>query len=142
MVSSLLVIIEGTVPADLVKKELAHLIPVKWDWVVQEHGTNTYIVPFPCQVELQRIVSIKRHRTDNNEGVMSFQEWNHEIKPKTRLQKVWVHVYGVPYEIRSFPTFEGSGFNPRCNTKGGHAIHEKDWCAQIVGGSTGCKQHS
>uniref|UniRef100_K3ZMC1 DUF4283 domain-containing protein n=1 Tax=Setaria italica TaxID=4555 RepID=K3ZMC1_SETIT len=25
-----------------------------------------------------------------------------EIKPKQKLQKVWVHVYGVPYEIRSF----------------------------------------
>ena len=43
-----------------------------------------------------------RPSTDNNEGVMLFEEWNNEIKPKQKLQKVWVHVYGVPYEIRSF----------------------------------------
>ncbi|KAJ1258874.1 hypothetical protein BS78_10G109100 [Paspalum vaginatum] len=95
-------IVEGSVPADLVKKELARAIPVKWDWVVREHGTNSYIVPFPCQVELQRMISMKRLRTDNNEGVMLFEEWNNEIKPKQRLQKVWVNVYGVPHEIRSF----------------------------------------
>jgi hypothetical protein len=40
------------VSADLVKKELTRFIPIKWDWVVHEHGPNTVIVSFPCQVEL------------------------------------------------------------------------------------------
>lgn len=100
--TALIKIVEGNLPADLVKTELARAIPVNWDWVVGEHGNNTYIVPFSCQVELQRMISMKRLRTDNNEGVMLFEEWNNEIKPKQKLQKVWVHVYGVPYEIRSF----------------------------------------
>jgi hypothetical protein len=48
------------------------------------------------------MISLKRLRIDNNEAVIAFEEWNNEIKPKQRLQKVWVHVYGVLYEIRSF----------------------------------------
>uniref|UniRef100_A0A0Q3QPG3 DUF4283 domain-containing protein n=1 Tax=Setaria italica TaxID=4555 RepID=A0A0Q3QPG3_SETIT len=83
--TALIKIIEGNVPAELVKSELARAVPIKWDWVVQEHGKNTFIVPYLCQVELQRMI-----------------KWNNEIKPKQKLQKVWVHVYGIPYEIRSF----------------------------------------
>jgi hypothetical protein len=33
---------------------------------------------------------------------MAYEKWNYEIKPKTKLHKVWVHVYGVPCEIWSF----------------------------------------
>lgn len=46
--------------------------------------------------------TIKRVPTDNNEAVMAFEEWSTKTKPKQQLQKVWVQVYGVPYEIRSF----------------------------------------
>ncbi|OEL18779.1 hypothetical protein BAE44_0020202 [Dichanthelium oligosanthes] len=67
---------------DLVKSELPWAIPIKLDLVVREHGNNTYIVPFPCQVELQKMISMKCLRTDNNEGVMLFEEWNNEIKLK------------------------------------------------------------
>jgi hypothetical protein len=33
--------------------------------------------PLPYPVELHKMVP-----TDNNEGVMAFEEWNQEIKPK------------------------------------------------------------
>lgn len=59
-------------------------------------------MPFASKVELDMLVAIKRIPTDNNEGVLFFEEWNSEIKPKRRLHRVWVKVYGVPHEIRSF----------------------------------------
>ncbi|XP_062193555.1 uncharacterized protein LOC133896950 [Phragmites australis] len=93
---------EGFIPAELIQSELARLIPVKWQWVVEEHGIGEYIVPFPCHVELQRMVAIKEIRTCNAEGVMVFEEWNQKIEPCQFLQHVWVNVYGVPFEIRSF----------------------------------------
>uniref|UniRef100_K3Y3C6 DUF4283 domain-containing protein n=1 Tax=Setaria italica TaxID=4555 RepID=K3Y3C6_SETIT len=96
--TALIKIIEGDVPADLVKSELARTILIKWDWVVQEHGKNTYIVPFLCQVELQRMISMRHLQTDINEGVMLFEKWNNEIKPKQNLQK-----------IRSFLPLRGVG---------------------------------
>ncbi|TVU29361.1 hypothetical protein EJB05_20925, partial [Eragrostis curvula] len=85
--TAMITIVEGEVSADLVKAELVRLIPVKWDWVVRPHGNNKYLVTFPCQVELQRMVAIKRIPTDNNEGVMAFEEWSQEIKPAKKLQK-------------------------------------------------------
>ena len=69
---------------------------------MREHGKDTFIVPFPSQVELQQIVAFKTVTTKNKEGVLEFDEWNHEIKPKRKLDKVWVQVYGVPHEIRSY----------------------------------------
>ena len=33
---------------------------------------------------------------------MLFEEYNTEIKPTRKLEQVWVRVFGVPYEIRSF----------------------------------------
>lgn len=82
--------------------ELARILLVQWEWSVEEHGKKEFIVPFASKVELDRLVAIKRIPTDNNERVLFFEEWNHEIKPKKMLHKVWVRVYGVPYQIRSF----------------------------------------
>ena len=56
--------------------------------MVREHGKDTFIVPFPSQVELQQIVAFKTVTTKNKEGVLEFDEWNHEIKPKRKLDKV------------------------------------------------------
>lgn len=69
---------------------------------VEEHKDKEFIVPFPSKVELDRLVAIKSIPTDQNEGVLQFEEWNNEIKPKKRLHRVWVKVYGVPHEIHSF----------------------------------------
>lgn len=69
---------------------------------MEEHKEKELIVPFPSKVELDMLVAIKRIPTDKNEGVLYFEEWNNEIKPKRKLDRVWVKVYGVPHEIRSF----------------------------------------
>jgi hypothetical protein len=55
------------------RSKLARMIPNKWDWVVWPHGDNAYIVLFPCQMELQRMVAIRRISMDNNGGVMAFE---------------------------------------------------------------------
>jgi len=100
--TALVRIVEGEVSADLLKKELARILPEKWEWVVTEHGKKEFIVPFPSKVELDMLTAIKRVPTDNNEGLLYFEEWSEEIKPNKKLPKVWVHIYGVPHEIRSF----------------------------------------
>ena len=48
------------------------------------------------------MIAVKSMPADNNEGIMVLEEWNKDIKLKQKLINVWVHVYGVPYEIRSF----------------------------------------
>lgn len=129
--TALISIVQGEVSADLVKAELTRLIPVKRDWVVRPHAKNSYLVTFPCQVELQRMVAIKIIPTDKNEGVMAFEEWSQEIKPARRLHKVWVHVYGFPYEIRSFL---GGGNHYRGNYLCGYEIHQENRGSSPSGG--------
>ncbi|AQK71597.1 hypothetical protein ZEAMMB73_Zm00001d016761 [Zea mays] len=92
---------EGNITTDLVKAELARLIPVNWTWSVQQHADG-FEVPFPCNVELQRMIAMKYVHTAGGEGIMVIQELDQKIEPVQYLQKVWVNVYGVPYEIRSF----------------------------------------
>uniref|UniRef100_A0A0A9H1S6 DUF4283 domain-containing protein n=1 Tax=Arundo donax TaxID=35708 RepID=A0A0A9H1S6_ARUDO len=96
--TTLIHIKEGSVPADLLKRELARLVPVKWPWMVQEHKEG-FLVLFPNKTELQCLLAVKEVRTDQGEGIMLFQEWEHKIEPQQLLKKVWVNVYDVPYEI-------------------------------------------
>ncbi|GJN04225.1 hypothetical protein PR202_ga21750 [Eleusine coracana subsp. coracana] len=92
---------QGNISADLIKSELAWLIPIKWTWLVQQHGDG-FLVPFPSKVELQIMVAMKFVHTADGEGIMIFQEWNNKIEPHRYLEKAWINVYGVPYEIRSY----------------------------------------
>lgn len=71
---------EGNIPADLIKKELARLIPVKWTWTAVAHGDG-FLVQFSCEVELQRMVATKFIHTAGGEGIMIVEEWNHVIAP-------------------------------------------------------------
>ena len=99
---ALVTILEGEVSIELLKSELARILPVKWDWEVHEHGDKAYVVPFPCKIELDRMVAIGSVTTKLREGVLLFEKYNTEIKPTRKLEQVWVCVFGVPYEIRSF----------------------------------------
>jgi len=100
--TALVTILEGEVSVELLKSELARILPVKWDWEVHEHGDKAYVVPFPCKIELDPMVAIGSVTTKLREGVLLFEEYNTEIKPTRKLEQVWVRVFGVPYEIRSF----------------------------------------
>ena len=40
-VSALIIVDEGVVSMDLLRSELARIILVQWDWVVQENGDNS-----------------------------------------------------------------------------------------------------
>ncbi|XP_008665777.1 uncharacterized protein [Zea mays] len=100
-VTAFITVKEGNVTAELVKSELSRLIPVKWNWSVQKHADG-FIVPFPCRVELQRMIAMKYVHTLGGEGILVIQEVNQKIEPISYLQKAWVNVYGVPFEIRSF----------------------------------------
>jgi hypothetical protein len=100
-VTAFITVKEGIVTAELVKSELSRLILVKWNWSVQKHADG-FLVPFPCRVELQRMIAMKYVHTLGGEGILVIHEVNQKIEPISYLQKAWVNVYGVPFEIRSF----------------------------------------
>lgn len=96
---------EGEVLADLLKSELARILLIDWEWDVQEHGDNAYVVPFPCKVELDRVVAIRNITTKHKEGVLLFEEHNLEIKPLRHLDKVCVRVFGYRTRLDHFSHF-------------------------------------
>lgn len=86
-VTAFITVKEGNVSGDLVKSELSRLIPVKWNWSVQKHAYG-FLVPFPCRVELQRMIAMKYVHTLGGEGILVIQEVNQKIEPISYLQKV------------------------------------------------------
>ncbi|XP_008678451.1 uncharacterized protein [Zea mays] len=92
---------KGAVSPNLIKSEMTRLIPVRWQWTVQAHSDG-FVVPFPSIVELQRMVAMKYVHTAGGEGIMQIQQLDQKIEPVQMLQKAWINVYGVPFEIRSF----------------------------------------
>src|SRR5438132_14093748 len=85
-----------------VKVELERLIPIKQSWVIQENGDNQFIMPFPNKVKLQRMITIRDINTEDGESTFKFDEWTEKIQHLQFLQKVWINVYGVPFEIRNY----------------------------------------
>jgi hypothetical protein len=47
--TALITVETGEVTAQLIHSELARIIPVRWNWEVQELGTKSFIVPFPSK---------------------------------------------------------------------------------------------
>jgi hypothetical protein len=92
---------KGAVSPNLIRSEMARLIPVRWQWTVQAHSDG-FVVPFPSIVELQRMVAVKYVHTAGGEGIMLIQQLDQNIEPVQMLLKAWINVYGVPFEIRSF----------------------------------------
>ncbi|KAG2565608.1 uncharacterized protein LOC120683001 isoform X2 [Panicum virgatum] len=101
-VFALITVEEGAVSAELLKSELARVIPVRWDWAVQEHGVKAFLVPFPSKVELDRMVAIRTFITKNKEGVLIFEEFDSEVEPIKVLDQVWLSVTNVPTPLRAF----------------------------------------
>jgi hypothetical protein len=99
---TLIIVTQGVVPQELLKSELTRILPMEWEWEIQEHGDKAYVIPFPCKIELDRMVAIGMVTTKRNEGALLFEKSNSEIKPLGKLQQVCVRVFGVPLEIRSF----------------------------------------
>ncbi|WVZ60763.1 hypothetical protein U9M48_010744 [Paspalum notatum var. saurae] len=100
--AALITVEEGSISSELLQSELARIIPVQWNWIVQEHGDKSFVVPFPCKEELDRMVAIRRITTKNKEGVLIFDEFDDDIKPIKVLDQVWVTVTKVPRVLRSF----------------------------------------
>ena len=102
LAAALITVEAGEVSANLLRFELARIIPVRWDWEVQDHGANSYVVPFPSTAELERMVAIRTITTKNKEGTIIIEEFIDDVQPIKILEQIWVTVTRVPRVLRSF----------------------------------------
>ena len=101
-VAALITVEAGDVSAPLLQAELARIIPVRWEWEVQQQGDKSFVVPFPSKDELERIIAIRNITTKNKEGTIIFEEFVDDVQPIKVLEQVWVTVTKVPRILRSF----------------------------------------
>jgi hypothetical protein len=100
--AALITVEAGEVYAQLLKIELARIIPVRWDWEVQQLGAKSFVVPFPSKEELDRMIAIGTFTTKNKEGTITFAEYVDDVQPIKILDQVWVTVTKVPSVLSSF----------------------------------------
>jgi hypothetical protein len=92
----------GEVNAQLIRSELARIVPVRWDWEVQDLGNKSFVVPFSSKQELERMIAIHTIITRNKEGTLTFEEFVDDVQPIKVLEQVWVTFTKVPRGLRSF----------------------------------------
>jgi hypothetical protein len=100
--AALITVEMGEVNARLIHSELARIIPVRWDWEVQDLGNKSFVVPFPSKEEPERMIAIHTITTRNKEGTITFEEFVDDVQPIKVLEQVWVTVTKVPRALRSF----------------------------------------
>jgi len=100
--SALVTVEKGNVSAELLQSELARILPVQWTWSARVNGDKSYIVPFPCKEELDRMVAIRNITTKNQEGTLRFEELEAYVQPIRVLDQVWVTVTNVPRILKSY----------------------------------------
>jgi hypothetical protein len=107
--ATLITVETGEVNAQLISSELARIIPVCWDWEVQELGNKSFMVPFLSKEELERMITIHTITTRNKEGTITFQEFVDDVQPIKVLEQVWVMVSKVSCALCSFLPFWAVG---------------------------------
>jgi hypothetical protein len=79
--AALITVETGEVNAQLIRSELARIIPVRWDWEVHDLGNKSFVVPFPSKEELERMVAIHTITTGNKEDTLTFEEFVDDVHP-------------------------------------------------------------
>jgi hypothetical protein len=100
--AALITVKTGEVNAQLIRSQLARIIPVRWDWEVQDLGNKFFVVPLPSKEEPERMIAIHTITTRNKEGTITFEEFVDDVQPIKVLEQVWVTVTNVPPALRSF----------------------------------------
>ena len=100
----------GRITAEVVQSELARIIRTDWKWEALVHDENSFLVAFPSDDSLQRMVDIG-FQLKNHGVTLTVSVWQNDqdIAPTYELEEVWVHVTGVPHAYRHYLVFWAVG---------------------------------
>lgn len=102
---------EGSISAAEVQDQIARLVPTQsqWRWEAIPNGDKAFLISIPAQHDLDRVNGMEV-MVRANKVVLSISTWSmDEIVPSFELQQVWVHVSGVPHQLRHFLGLWGVG---------------------------------
>jgi hypothetical protein len=99
------VVVSGDmVPSDVIQKQMARRCPskAKWKWEAIPNGDNEFLISFPSFHDLDVVDGIQVAVPGFN-SQMSVTAWKPtDIPHKFELEQVWLHVEGVPHNVRHF----------------------------------------
>jgi len=100
----------GRITAEVVQSELARIIRTDRKWEALVHDENSFLVAFPSDDSLQRMVDIG-FQLKNHGVTLTVSVWQNDqdIAPTYELEEVWVHVTGVPHAYRHYLVFWAVG---------------------------------
>lgn len=98
------------VPAKAIESLMSRMCPSsQWTWEALPHGDDAYIIGFPSVEDLQRVDGIQLN-IPSFKAQASIVVWKtQDVEPIRVLEKVWVHVQGVPYAVKHFLGFWAVG---------------------------------
>uniref|UniRef100_A0ACD5X0H8 Uncharacterized protein n=1 Tax=Avena sativa TaxID=4498 RepID=A0ACD5X0H8_AVESA len=102
---------EGTISVVKVQDQIARLCPTQkqWTWEAVPNGDKAFKISIPSQEDMGRIDGME-FMVRMNKVMMSISAWRMDhIDSAFELQQVWVHVTGVPHELRHFLGLCGVG---------------------------------
>lgn len=102
---ALVKIVGGSLSSDQVAAQLQRVVSAKWKWEPVTHERDSFVVPFPSKIDLQRAMAFGGADVRGNgvpQGVrMQFEEW-HDEDEGYLLPKVWIRVTGIRRKLREF----------------------------------------
>jgi hypothetical protein len=102
--TALIKIVGDPVPAVAIENLLARIchLSSQWKWEAIPHGSDAFLVGFPSAEDLSRMDGMQMG-IPSSTSQMSITSWQiQDVPHKLELQKVWVHVDGVPHTVRHF----------------------------------------
>jgi hypothetical protein len=102
--TALVKIVGEPVQAVEIEKLLARIchLSSQWKWEAIPHGADAFLVSFPSADDLKRMDGMQMG-VPSSTSQMTITAWQvQDVQHKHELQKVWVHVDGVPHTVRHF----------------------------------------
>jgi hypothetical protein len=101
---ALVVVTGDVVPADVIAKQVARRCSdhPNWKWEAVPHSDLQFLVSVPSFDDLDRLDGIQVGVPSFSSSI-SISAWRSaEVPHKAELEKVWLHVDGVPHTLRHF----------------------------------------
>jgi hypothetical protein len=97
------VTVEGvTLTIPEIIEQLKKIVPSeKFNWEVFHLKDNIYRVKLPSKLEVQRLKNFGTYICTDKEACLAFDSWSSVEEPLHMLPEVWVHVSGLPSDVRS-----------------------------------------
>jgi hypothetical protein len=102
---------DGSITAAEVQDQISRLCPNHrlWNWEAIPNGVNSFKISIPTMEDMSRLDGME-FRVKANKVMLSINaSGSDSINPAFELHQVWVHVSGVPHELRHFWGLWGVG---------------------------------